>query len=339
MNKLGVSTVVAGCLALSGCGEGGGGRVELGTRGAELLGAGHGLDHVVIAVRDLEASRNFFVDSLGFARAPRAQFPGVANTELWFSDTTYLELITVTDREQAMGFMPQLPEFLDRHERGAMYLGLDVASAAHAAGYLRERGFEMMGPLPGSAALEGLAEPVPDMWHYVMFTQPVVPANALFFIEYDRAVLDVLAQRHPELAPQRYMSHPNTALGIRAVWIAVNDLSAAATAFESVGLPAGPVLERNFFTDRVRKIETGHGDILLLEPTEEDGFTARFMATRGEGIMGVSLRVASLARAREVMAPDIGRRLMPHAGFYGGAFLVQPPLTQGLWIEFFEERG
>jgi catechol 2,3-dioxygenase-like lactoylglutathione lyase family enzyme len=335
MNKVVVAALFAPCLALFGCGESG--RTELGAYGADLLGEGNGVDHVVVAVRDLEASLSFFADSLGFSRAPLARFPGVANTEFWFSDTTYLELITVTDRERAMGFMPQLPEFLDRHERGAMYLGLDVASATHAVEYLSERGFEMMGPLAGSAALEGMDEPPPDMWHYVMFGQPAVPADAIFFIEYDRATLDVLAQQHPVYAPQQYMSHPNTALGIQAVWIAVSDLHAAAASFESVGLPAGTVLERNFFTDRVPKIETGHGDILLFEPTEEDGFTARFMEARGEGIMGVSLQVASLARAREVMAPGIASRLMPHAGFYGGAFLIQPPLTRGLWIELFEE--
>ncbi|UCC82134.1 MAG: VOC family protein [Gemmatimonadota bacterium] len=336
MNKTGAWVLLAPYLAVAGCAEDG--RVELGAYGADLLGDGKGVDHVVVAVRDLEASLSFFADSLGFSRAPLAQFPGVANTELWFSDTTYLELITVTDREQAMGFMPQLPEFLDRHERGAMYLGLDVASATHAVEYLSERGFEMMGPLPGSAAFEGLDEPLPDMWHYVMFLQPAVPANAIFFIEYDRATLDILAQEYPVYAPQQYMSHPNTALGIQAVWMAVNNVDAAAAAFESVGLLAGPVLERNFFTDRARKIETGHGDIVLLEPTEDDGFTARFMEERGEGIMGVSLRVGSLARAREVMAPGIARRLLPHTGFYGGAFLVQPVLTRGLWIEFFEER-
>ncbi len=336
MNKTGASALLACCLALSGCAEEG--RVELSAYGADLLGEGHGIDHVVVAVRDLEASQSFFADSLGFSRAPRAQLPGVANTEFWFSDTTYLELITVTDREQAMEFMPQLPEFLDRHERGAMYLGLDVVSAARAIEYLSERGFEMLGPLAGSAALEGLDEPPPDMWQYVMFMQPVVPANAIFFIDYDEATLDVLAEQYPEYAPQQYMSHPNTALGIQAVWLAVYDLDAAAAAFESVGLVAGPVLERNFFTDRVRKVETGHGDILLFEPTGEDGFTARFMEARGEGIMGVSLRVASLVRVREVVAPGIARRLLPHTGFYGGSFLVQPLLTRGLWIEFFEER-
>jgi catechol 2,3-dioxygenase-like lactoylglutathione lyase family enzyme len=336
MNKVVVAALFAPCLALFGCGEGG--RTELAAYGADLLGEGHGVDHVVVAVRDLDASQSLFVDSLGFSGAPRAQFPGVSNTEFWFSDTTYLELITVTDREQAMGFMPQLPEFLERHERGAMYLGLDVASATHAVEYLSERGFEVMGPLAGSAAVEGLEEPLPDMWHYVMFMQPAVPGDAIFFIEYDRAGLEVLAQQQPVYAPQQYMSHPNTALGIQAVWMAVNDVDAAAAAFESVGIPAGPVLERNFFSDRARKIETGHGDILLLEPTEDDGFTARFMEARGEGIMGVSLRVASLARAREVMAPAIARRLLPHSGFYGGAFLVQPVLTRGLWIELFEER-
>jgi catechol 2,3-dioxygenase-like lactoylglutathione lyase family enzyme len=216
MRKTGLSILAVCCLALVGCGEGA--REVADAGGADLLGEGHGIDHLVVAVRDLDASQDFFADSLGFTRSPRARFPGLESTAIWFSDTTYLELITVTDSEEAMGFMPQLPAFLEQHERGAIYLGLDVTSAEHAAEYLASQGFQMVGPLGGSAALEGLDEPPPEMWHYAMFEEPVVPANAIFFIQYDRAALDWMAERNPEFAPQQFMSHPNTALGIQAVW-------------------------------------------------------------------------------------------------------------------------
>ncbi|UCC71904.1 MAG: VOC family protein [Gemmatimonadota bacterium] len=335
MTKLGFWSVLACCLALSACGERGGEEADLGAA-ESLLGTGKGIDHVVVAVRDLDASQNFFVDSLGFSRAPRGEIPGLENTEFWLSDTTYIELVTVTDPEQAAQIMPQLPPFLEEHE-GAMYLGLDVASAERTAEYLTARGFQIMGPLGGSVILAGMDEPPPDVWHYVVFREPVVPANAIFFIEYDDSVLNWMAQEHPDLAPTHYWSHPNGALGIQAVWMAVNDLEMATAAYESLGFTRGATPDRYFFGDTVRDIKTGHGEILLMAPGDDETFVARFLQRRGEGVMGVSVRVADLAKLREVVSPPVWRKFLPYDGLHGDAVLVQPPVAHGLWIELFEQ--
>lgn len=41
-----------------------------------LLGTGHGIDHVVIAVRDLEEATRAYTDMLGFAVVHGGSFPG-----------------------------------------------------------------------------------------------------------------------------------------------------------------------------------------------------------------------------------------------------------------------
>src|SRR5262249_4081078 len=146
----------------------------------EGLGTGRGIDHVGIAVRELATAQQTYQAGLGFTLIPGGKHPGgTENAAVWFSDDTYLELITVYDQEQAA----ELATFLTNHE-GALFLGLDVASAEQTATLLRAGGFEISGPQGGTLALDSMQEPPPELWRTVSFTQPVVPGNAIFFIEY-----------------------------------------------------------------------------------------------------------------------------------------------------------
>src|SRR5262245_42343304 len=60
-----------------------------------VLGTGHGIDHVVVLVRDFEDAERVYRDVLGFRVAPGGAFPGgVRNSGVLF-ETDYLELATV----------------------------------------------------------------------------------------------------------------------------------------------------------------------------------------------------------------------------------------------------
>ena len=73
------------------------------------------IDHVLIAVRDLDAVKDTF-ERLGFKVTPEGQHPGrgTSNRLVVFGEE-YLELIAVTIRRGPV--RPNLPSFLD--ERGA----------------------------------------------------------------------------------------------------------------------------------------------------------------------------------------------------------------------------
>ncbi|UCC49885.1 MAG: VOC family protein [Gemmatimonadota bacterium] len=326
--------VLVASLAAAGCEE----RTEaesLGRAGEPILGVGRGVDHVVVAVRDLATSERFFFDTLCFTAGQRAQFSGLENRTIWFADTTYLELVTVRDREQAMNLMPELPGFLDRGE-GAMYVGLAVSSADTAAEFLASRGFQVTGPTGGTAAVEGLEEVPPVMWRYVVFREPVVAANAIFFIEYEQAVLEQLSAEYPDLSPLRSAEHANGALGLEAVWMAVEDLRAATRAYESVGLPMGRRLDVPSLGAEAHEIRAGKGAILLLQPSDEGGTVASFLAERGEGVMGVSIEVRDLERALMIVEFNTDLELVPYEGPYGQSILIPADLARGVWIEFFQ---
>ena len=129
-----------------------------------LLGSGHGVDHVGIAVRDLAAAKNLY-QQLGFLVDPGGHLPdGKEDLMVNFSDDTYLELITVYDRQKASKAEGSawIASWLERHE-GSAFLGLDVSSAAQTAEQLRGIRVDIAGPTRETAnSLPGIGEPARD---------------------------------------------------------------------------------------------------------------------------------------------------------------------------------
>jgi catechol 2,3-dioxygenase-like lactoylglutathione lyase family enzyme len=92
-----------------------------------------GIDHVTMVVRDLERSREFFVDLLGMSEVPRPAFgfPG-----LWFqSGQTQIHLNITSEEAGAPGFGTTATEVTR-----ALHVAFEVADARLAARQLAERG-------------------------------------------------------------------------------------------------------------------------------------------------------------------------------------------------------
>ncbi len=296
-----------------------------------VLAGGRGIDHVGVAVRDLATARAAYTDTLGFRAAPATKLPtGLQNITIWFADTTYLELLTYYDRERA----PEIAAILERYE-GGIFAGLDVGSAQATRDFLVARGIDVEGPVSGSATVDPIGEPV-EMWRHLTFRQPVVPANAVFFIEYNREKLAEMSRSHPEFSPLTFADHANGARGMRSVWMAVADLQAATDAYRAAGFTPGRELEVPRLGATGREILAGRGRILLLAPSRVDGIVAAFLRQRGEGVAGVSLEVADLAAAQQMLAARAGLRFATYEGPYGEGVLIPPELTHGLWIEMVE---
>jgi catechol 2,3-dioxygenase-like lactoylglutathione lyase family enzyme/predicted lactoylglutathione lyase len=262
---------------------------------ASVLGSGHGIDHVGIAVRDLESAKNTYRQVLGFSVFAFGKESHGVRSGGSYLESGLLELVTPWDRTQPIGAV--VATFLEKHE-GAMYLGLDVSPVDETVKFLRTRGFNFQGPETGSmredsdqhdyARLEG-------SWRLGGFESGPVPAahiptrstDAIFFIQYDPLAATV---------------HPNTAKKLSSVWMAVRDLEATVKEYESMGFRSGRKLAAPQLGAKSQEIEAGDGIILLLQSHQPTGKVASFLAERGaEGIMGVSIEVASLQTARSLL--------------------------------------
>ena len=99
-----------------------------------------GLDHVVIAVRDLDGARDTFA-RMGFILAPRGlHSTGSANHNIMFG-RDYVELLAVPNANPLQAYYH---DFLRRHE-GLAALALTGTDAAAARPVLSEQGFEPSG--------------------------------------------------------------------------------------------------------------------------------------------------------------------------------------------------
>lgn len=227
-----------------------------------------GLDHVPIAVADLEAAAASY-RRLGFVLKPgRPHANGIRNLHAKFADGTELELITAPAARDA------LTRVYRRHLEG--------------------------GDGPAFLALyapAGGAAPPADRPDYVFFG----PRN-----------------RSPTDRPAHF-AHPNTAESLAAVWLAGADLARERRLLVDAG---ATVVERAVHVpDPVAAsvARLPEGEILLLPAARQ--------VESGRPIVGVTLRVRSLASAKRVLAAG-GVSVREGAS----AIFVPPEAAHGLWI-------
>ena len=71
------------------------------------------------------------------------------------------------------------------------------------------------------------------------------------------------------------------------------------------------------------------GKIVLLE-AEPSGPTSEFIRERGPGIIGLTVEVSDIAKAKFVVERATNRQFVAQEGFYGSGFLIPPDLTCGV---------
>lgn len=304
-----------------------------------LLGTGHGIDHVGVAVRDLNAAVEVYRDRLGFTISGEGKHPsGTANAGIQFQNHDYLELITVYDPARAAKGDADLMAFLDKHQ-GALFLGLQVSSIDTTASYLRAKNFQINGPEEGTWVPDGVTEKVPPGWKDVDFKKPAVTGDTIFFIQYiNGAFFKRLRAKYPQLREDpAKRTHANGAWGIYAVWMSVKDLEEATKAYEAVGFRRGKKMALPAIEATGQEMQAGNGVILLVSPTAPDGATAKFIADRRESVMGMSLEVENIGKTQSVLKSRLHRDLSVYVGPCGKSILVPADLAMGAWIEFFEK--
>ena len=178
-----------------------------------------GIDHLVLAGRDLDAMRDVY-GGLGFTLTPRAQHPfGTGNTAIQLHGS-YLELLAITRPQDIVEPQPgqfSFPAFnrdyLARHE-GFSMLVLGTADASAEIVTWRDAGLQTYEPFDFSRMAK-----LPDgeerrIGFSLAYTStPAAPWLGHF-----------ACQHHaPEyFAQPQYQAHANTAQAIRDVWVCGN---------------------------------------------------------------------------------------------------------------------
>jgi len=306
-----------------------------GQAAAQGLGDGRGIDHVASLVRleNFTATGNVWSQKLGFSLTPALQSPlGAKNRLIWFDDQSYLEIATFTELNE---FTAPFLAFLEDHEGGKFY-GTDVADAAQAILFLNGAGYPNVGPIPAPPlTIESTGEVVglSPLWSSIVLTAQVAPDNSNFFLDYDEAEVQQMFVDFPVLAPR---PHANTAKKIDTLWLVVADLDAAIDFYEGLGLEVRHKHQKiHYLGGRGAEVRYHDNTLALLE-ADGPGLVADFAAERGEGIMGVSVKVGNLHTARNLIKHNIGLHLQTFKYKGRDRFLIPASLTHGFLVEMVE---
>jgi Glyoxalase-like domain len=283
----------------------------------------HGLDHIVHAVRDLDAAAAFYA-SAGFTVGARNRHPWGTHNRIVQLKNCYIEILTVAEPEKivphgarSFSFGAFNREFLASHEGFSMLL-LNSRNAVEDA-----RAFESSGISDFDVFKFGREGTKPD-------GTPVKLAFSLAFAQ-DAASPDigfaVCQHHHPEnFWNPAFQTHANGAKSAPGVaLLADNPASHQSFMKAYTGVSA---MEAGSAGITVR---TENGDIDILQPTS---FRDRFGVSpggTGEGMVFGALRfvVADLAQA-EALHRQNGIASQRH----GGRLVVPPKLAHGATLIF-----
>ena len=266
------------------------------------------LEHVVIAVRALAVATTSY-QRLGFTVTPGGNHPsgGTTGNGVFFSNGTYLELLTVYDREKAA----DLAKILEERE-GARSIALEVSSEGAIRDALHAAGIE--GSEPTKGKWESSSH-VTKEW-LTVDPKPALPGN-IFFID------------HLKVG----QSHSNTAIGIRSVWVMVKNLQEATHTFERLGFSVGAQIHEPRFGNVVQEVTSGRTSLMLMLAKEKRTDSNDYEDVAGSGIVCVSIEVQDLEVARAVINARSGRILEVYKGVYGNSVSIPANLAHGIRIE------
>ncbi len=308
---------------------------------SRLFGTGRGIDHLVIAVRNLEEATKEYGQRLGLDVSSGGRHQGgTENSVAWFSDTGYLELLGVYDSTKGGAWVNSIVKFLANNE-GAIAVGLDVSSATQTMAFLRSAGHEAEGPKEGTITIPEIEETPPVLWRTVGVnsSEPILN-DILFFIEYDKAAEVAMRAKYPQLPDRASRArHPNTARRMTSIWLATRDLKRATDEFLSIGLPVVRQLKLSKLNATASEIQAGTGTFLLMRSEDSDGPVAQFLDQRKsqDAVMGASLEVESIDAALASTRKGTSMEIQAYSSPFGQSLLIPPTLARGVWIEMFQQ--
>jgi catechol 2,3-dioxygenase-like lactoylglutathione lyase family enzyme len=282
------------------------------------------IDHVMICVADLQQGIDTYT-RIGFNITPGGVHPGKGtHNAIAFHEEDYLELMSVRDRDEYLSASPGggLLEFLSRGG-GFRYIAVQSDDLETDVAHMRQRGVEVSDPRPGArqtpngqelrwqSATLGARHPLP-----------------IFFVEH-------LTPLHERRQAAQARAHPNGVLRVDRVYIAVEDVMAAAQTYsQALGMPTPPVRRGAVIKADMAVFDLGPTGLTVAQPAEP-GPAAEALARRGPGPFQVLYRTRSMDTAARWMA-DHGMpppvRGIRNTGEQ--AMLVPPDAACGAYIGF-----
>jgi 4-hydroxyphenylpyruvate dioxygenase-like putative hemolysin len=175
----------------------------------------------------------------------------------------------------------------------------------------------------------------PPQWYSVSTVDKPAPNKQsfsvpIFLIEY------LSSEWWDKARAEGRMEHPNTAMGIHAVWFAVHDLKAQLRTLHDTGFESDESHDVALLGAHGRELKAGSGVMVLLGAGEDNGLLKKYLSDHDDGIIALSVEVSDFSKARRMAESFTGSKMETYKGTYGQSFLLSPDVTHGVWLEMFQ---
>jgi hypothetical protein len=245
------------------------------------------------------------------------------------SDGSYLELEGITRPSAEMDPGMQADQASLHGGPGSRTFGLRSTELDAMRMFLQQQGLQPTAVF--SASLndpDGDGPSAPPRWRLFAFDHQPLSSN-LFFIEY--AALHRTAGRVADDRAAR--EHPNTARELSAVWLLSPDADADRRQFERMGFTNAAPVRIAQIAAHGYAVPVGRKRVYVLQP-DGAGTAADALRKGGPQVLGVSVGVTDLDRAKRQVERGYEKELSSYRGVLGESFLAPTQGDLGLLIEF-----
>lgn len=291
------------------------------------------IDHILLWGRDIDQVSALMAVKLGFQVRPGRNPGGVANRYVRMSDGSYLELEGITRKDATMDPGMRADQAVLHGGPGARTFGLRSTELDAMRMLLQQRGLAPTAVFSASPDdPDGGGPSAPPRWRLFAFDHQPLSSN-LFFIDYAAPGNDAVRATDDRVARE----HPDTARELSAVWLLSPDADADRRQFERMGLTGATPVHLARIAARGYAVPVGRKRILVLQP-DGAGIAAEALRKGGSQVLGVSIGVTDLDRAKRQVERGYEKKLPGYPGVLGASFLAPTQDDLGLLIEFHAMR-
>jgi cbb3-type cytochrome c oxidase subunit III len=312
------------------------------TGSQKLMGLGFGISSATLLVNDLKAAREYYADSLGFDMPKPDKFDTIfdagISTSIYFPDLSTIEFLYVADTARVKNEHAFIKSFLKEHEGVRMY-ALSSSSADTTNTWLTAQGFTT----DSVRSYRTTTEP-PKGWdwddggpeaHSVDFDSINPPAHLPQFVE--RIGEDYKEMQNEWTTYYGYgrsfAKHPNGAVGISALKIAVDDLKTARVEFKKMGFAE---LDADPATNTARFKLYRNQELQLVAPQSPEDEISKFLKTRGSGVFAITFEVENLDSTNTFIKKRLPVEALQTDSLPGRLTVLQE-FAYGVQLEFIQE--
>ena len=280
------------------------------------------LDHVLIAVRDLDATRDSY-SALGFQVTPEGRHPGRGTSNrLVVFGPDYLELISVRESEEKL-FRPNLAPFLEKREGLFLFAIGTTGLHAHVKN-LRAKGVSISKPIVGGRQAEDGSTAY--SWTQAEIDPKDTPGCQTFLIQHDH----LFDQRYTE--PCNPTDHQNGVIGIHSLTLSTADAQESADVWKGLfGLQ-----QTSAQPDGMVRLKFANCYLEFIdEKYDEGGLTTHRREDDSFGPLYITYRVGSLDECRSFLSLH-GVPSKTEIGWGGTSVSVPPEYASGVSMRLVE---